>query len=250
MSLSKLRIQRQFDHSAARYDRHAEMQRSIVDELLAAAIPGFDTAADLGCGTGYALQKLMLFHPRSLTGLDLAPGMLQAAAQAMPEARLVQGDIEALPFTDNAFDLSLSSSAIQWCDTTTAVSELQRVTRPGGQILLSTFIDGTLSDWRRLWQLPDQGRFLPADQFEKTVSGCGFHHQRFWYRSFQNRFYSFDSAVRSIRELGAGNAENNMSRGLFGRRRFEEIRRQINELIDQQGYIELNYQAAFAELRV
>jgi malonyl-CoA O-methyltransferase len=250
VSLNKEFVQRQFDQAAIHYDRLASMQRSIVDQLLLQVNTGLQHAVDLGCGTGYGLVKLSERGPVTLTGLDLAPGMLRIAEEAAPEAELVQGDIEALPFAGNSFDLTLSSSAIQWCDLIQALSEIVRVTRPGGRVVLSTFVDGTLRDWRELWQLPEQQRFVGFDDLECALRLLSITQLQVWRHTFSNRFYCFESAVRSIRDLGAGNAGQQKRKGLLGRHRYQNIKNQIEQNIDQQGYIELQYKVAFADFRV
>src|SRR5512132_4429672 len=59
---------------------------------------------ECGCGPGNILEKLIPLRCR-LTGLDLLPRYLEIASQRVPTARLVEGNVERLPFPDNSFDL-------------------------------------------------------------------------------------------------------------------------------------------------
>ena len=146
--LNKTHIQRQFDRSASRYDRVAQMQLQITQDLLAyvQVKPSKDLKVlDAGCGTGYGMQALAdAYSKASITGVDIAPAMLEMAQVRCPDAQCLVGDIEQLQFQSNFFDLTWSSSAIQWCDVERAAKELMRVTKPGGQVLVSTFSNGTL----------------------------------------------------------------------------------------------------------
>jgi TDG/mug DNA glycosylase family protein len=60
----------------------------------AAAIPAGEARIDLGCGAGRYTADL---GDRTI-GLDAARAMLERARRAVPGARFVQGDLEALPF--------------------------------------------------------------------------------------------------------------------------------------------------------
>jgi ubiquinone/menaquinone biosynthesis C-methylase UbiE len=79
-------------------------------------------------------------------GVDFSRGQLRLAAENVPGASLVQGDMTALPFDDDAFDAVVaywSLIHVPLADHQTVVDEFARVLRPGGRALLS---EGT-SEW-------------------------------------------------------------------------------------------------------
>jgi len=192
------------------------------------------------------LEILIKSYPRAIfTGLDLSSSMLNEAQKNYPQAEFKQGDIEQLPFEDEAFDLTWSSSAIQWCDADKAISELVRVTQAGGQILLSTFTAGTLQDWRALWSLQDSQRFDSVEKVESAFMNAGVSNVRLLTKVYTQTFTSFKSAVSSIRDLGAGNAEENRSRGLLGVQQYKRIKAQIDQTIADHGQLELPYFVTF-----
>ena len=247
LSLNKDHIQRQFDRCANSYDQVAQMQRDIVADL--ASLMNVDLVSnsslnvlDAGCGTGYGLQILQQ-QCRSATfkGLDLAPEMLKVAQQQSPNAEFVQGDIERLPFGDNQFDLTWSSSAIQWCDFANAVDEIKRVTKPEGAILLSTFTAGTLRQWREIWGVQSAERFINLAEIERALTSAGLDNVSIIEKTYEQSFTSFSSAVNSIRELGAGNAEVSRSQGLLGVERYRSIKAQVSQVIKSEGQIVLPY---------
>lgn len=74
-------------------------------------------------------------------GVDLMPGETSPdlARELMASGRMafVGGDVSALPFRDSAFDLVRSTCLLAHVsDPETALGEVRRVTRPGGQIVL------------------------------------------------------------------------------------------------------------------
>lgn len=94
---------------------------------------------EAGVGTG----KNMPYWPTGalITAIDLTPGMLNRAQQRAKTlgvaAELQLGDIQALDFPDESFDTVVSSCV--FCSVPNpkkGLSELRRVLRPGGEVLL------------------------------------------------------------------------------------------------------------------
>jgi SAM-dependent methyltransferase len=143
-----------FDSAAAGYDRaftdpgpggHALRTRQAAVLRLLDAREGVRSnrvhpgrALDAGMGPGRLVQALT---ERGWTtwGVDVSPGMVEAARAHVPEAgdRLSVGSIEELAFDDGSFDLALATGVIEYVDAPRAVAELVRVTKPGGRIIAS-----------------------------------------------------------------------------------------------------------------
>ena len=97
-----------------------------------------ERALDVGCGTGIYTAWLAE-RGVEVTGLDRDPAMLAAAQAKAPEARLVEGDATALPFTEGEFDLALAVTLFCFLDgrqQLAAARELVRVVRPGGRVVV------------------------------------------------------------------------------------------------------------------
>jgi ubiquinone/menaquinone biosynthesis C-methylase UbiE len=96
---------------------------------------------DVACGNGNAaLAAARRFA--QVTGVDYVPALLaRAAARAAAEGLtldLREGDAEALPFPDGAFDVVLSTFGVMFApDQERAAGELLRVCRHGGRIGLA-----------------------------------------------------------------------------------------------------------------
>lgn len=95
---------------------------------------------EIGTGTGALIPCLLERAPAArLVSLDLAHAMLCQAHQRCPGARLVQGDVHALPFpaAAHSFDLVVCHNSFpHFADKRRALAEIGRVLRPGGQILI------------------------------------------------------------------------------------------------------------------
>ena len=99
-----------------------------------------DRLLDIGCGTGALLHRLAAVHPVSrLAGVDPVPEMLEAARDKLsPAIELRQGWAEQLPFADSQFDIVVSCSMFHYIDRPSdALGEIQRVLRPGGQLVVT-----------------------------------------------------------------------------------------------------------------
>jgi SAM-dependent methyltransferase len=126
-----------YDLISAGFRHEAE---AFVDRL--ALSPDMDVL-DVACGSG----NLTIPAARSgarVTGFDLVPSLLDAAAAWAAceglEIRLDQGTAEELPYPDAQFDAVLSMFGVMFASRPERVlSELARVTRPGGRVALANW---------------------------------------------------------------------------------------------------------------
>lgn len=104
-----------------------------------------DNVLDVACGTGNTAITAARRNGAKVTGIDFTPQMLtQAKAEAaLAEAKDIkwmEGDVEALPFEDNSFDVVLSSFGHMFApQPDVATREMLRVTKPGGRIAFATW---------------------------------------------------------------------------------------------------------------
>jgi len=88
---------------------------------------------EVGCGTGLILQRVAP-HAAEAIGIDLSPGMLEAARARGLDVR--EAPATALPFEDGRFDLVYSFKVLAHVpEIGTALEEMARVTAPGGTVL-------------------------------------------------------------------------------------------------------------------
>jgi SAM-dependent methyltransferase len=99
---------------------------------------GSETALDAGAGTG-SLSFALAPFVAEVVAIDIRDEYLEAGRRAAPpNVRFAQGDVMALPFGYAEFDLACCHRVLHHVRRPElAVSELARVTRPGGRILLA-----------------------------------------------------------------------------------------------------------------
>jgi arsenite methyltransferase len=150
-------------------------------------------ALDMGCGRGAVMAMLAKLLPRGhVVGLDLWRTEDQSgnnpevtrrnliAEDVADRCELKTGDMLAMPFEDNTFDLVVSSLAIHNIDEREirnhtrrlrAVSEAARVLKPGGRLLIADLL------WTRRYA--ERLRTLGMQDVEQRSLGW-----RFWYAPF------------------------------------------------------------------
>jgi SAM-dependent methyltransferase len=117
---------------------------------------------EVGCGRGVALPVLAQeLAPARLTGLDIDPALLPEACARLDAARrsaeLVPGDVRALPFPPESFDLVVDfGTCYHVARREAALREVARVLRPGG-----VFVHETPACQRLSHPVRASGRALP-----------------------------------------------------------------------------------------
>jgi ubiquinone/menaquinone biosynthesis methyltransferase len=97
-----------------------------------------DRVLDLACGTGDLLFAASE-RVRAAVGLDITHRMLQLA-RAKRAARVVTGDMLALPFPDASFTVVTTGYGLRNVpDLAAAIGEIHRVLVPGGRLLSLDF---------------------------------------------------------------------------------------------------------------
>jgi len=95
---------------------------------------------DIGCGTGVLTSAVLgTCDPSRIVGIDNSAAFLQMAQSqvADPRASFKQGDAQAIPEGENAFDVAVSGLVLNFVpDKAAMVGEMARVVRPGGMVAL------------------------------------------------------------------------------------------------------------------
>ncbi len=145
-----------------RADEHEDFYRTglgkeVLDaevELLLDLLPEEGRVLSIGCGIGVHEAALRERRPAmELTCSDLQDEMLRSAPSDLD---LVRADMTVLPFPDGTYDAVYEITALVFVnDPEKALSEMARVIRPGGRLVLLSL--NPLSKWGR-----DRLRQLPA----------------------------------------------------------------------------------------
>lgn len=177
---TKASIASGFGGASKTYDSASRLQKRMGDAMLSRIPEAFEpeSVLDLGCGTGWFTRKLIARYPQArITGADLSPGMLAQAEAATVAAGVswLNADAEQLPLANESVDLVFSNLMVQWSQRPEVVlAECQRVLRPGGLLVMSTLVDGTLRELKQAWAKADPGqphvnRFVPAKQWRSLA---------------------------------------------------------------------------------
>jgi SAM-dependent methyltransferase len=94
---------------------------------------------EVGCGTGVFL-RLAADRGADVFGLDASETLLELARRRVPEADLRVGDLEALPYDDDTFDVVAGFNAFFFAvDLVGALGEAGRVARPGAPVVIQVW---------------------------------------------------------------------------------------------------------------
>lgn len=130
-----------YDEFSKSYERErARGYHALIDELEFSIVEPYARGAQVleaGCGTGLILERLHRVA-KSAWGFDLSPGMAEKAKERGLQVKL--GSVTEIPFENDSFDLVCSFKVLAHVpDIERAMSELVRVTKPGGHLALEFY---------------------------------------------------------------------------------------------------------------
>jgi ubiquinone/menaquinone biosynthesis C-methylase UbiE len=136
-----------------------------------------DTVLELGCGAGYALNKILKTEQvRHVTGVDLSPAVLKLANRRnrreiqSGRAELVNSSVDSLPLENECFHKIFSIHSLYfWEDLQGAVNEMHRVLIPGGMTILTICNGKDGEAWPSIEELIER-------QLIPVMTRTGFHH--------------------------------------------------------------------------
>jgi SAM-dependent methyltransferase len=154
-----------------------EISRGIADAIehaveRLAPRPG-ERILDVATGTGWTARRIAERN-LDVTGVDFAPAVV-AAARDLAQARNLdiafeEGDAEALPYADAAFDAVISTFGVMFAQRPEdAARELARVCRKGGRLALATWTtDGNVFEMFKVMKafMPQPAGNPPPSPFE------------------------------------------------------------------------------------
>ncbi|PHQ41507.1 SAM-dependent methyltransferase, partial [Halorubrum sp. C191] len=168
-------VRRAWDEVAETYAARRDPDGSdaaLIDDLLDALASdpavgdGDPLVLDVGCGDG---ARTLANLPPGSVGIDISRRGLDLARETVPEARLVHGEMSALPFAADRFDAVTAYHAVFHVERERhpeVYAEFARVLRPGGR-LLTTLPGGRFETVRRGWMGGEM--FFSAPGRERTL---------------------------------------------------------------------------------
>lgn len=117
-----------------------------------------DRLLDVACGSGLAIEFARL-RGATCAGIDASQRLVAIARDRNPGSDIRAGDMQALPWADESFDVATSFRGI-WHTTPGALDEIRRVLVPGGRFGLTCW--GHIKNSPGAWALAPFRLAAPA----------------------------------------------------------------------------------------
>lgn len=133
------------DYEKARPDYPGGAIAHLIDAL---ELGAGTTLLDLAAGTGKLTNQLAQ-HVSTIIAVEPIDSMRATLSRTVPTAQALIGTAEAIPVGDGSVDAVTVGQAFHWFDAARAITEINRVLKPGGGLGLIW----NLLDTRRPWVL-------------------------------------------------------------------------------------------------
>lgn len=261
-TIDKQAVRRAFSKAAGQYDASAVMQREVCTRMLERLDyirmkPA--RVLDVGSGTGWGTRQLGQRYPSAhVVAMDIAMGMLQAARGtsgwwrklfAANSPRYLCADVEALPLAAQSVDLVWSNLAVQWCnDLPATFVELQRVLKPEGLLMFSTFGPDTLKELRMAFSGVDNhnhvNRFADMHDIGDMLLAAGFAEPVMDMEYITLTYQDVRSLMNDLRAIGAHNATSGRAAGMMGKSAWHKVLENY-ERLRREGKLPATYEIVY-----
>lgn len=108
-----------------------------------ADLPQGGKILDVGCGSGFAAEHCATGRPDlRVSGVDVAPALIEYARKKRPQFHFETAPGEALPFPDESFDAVLSLDTIEHLvHPARALAEARRVLKKNGSLIILVVLE-------------------------------------------------------------------------------------------------------------
>ncbi len=255
-ALDKYKVQDAFNQAARSYDEAAVLQHEVgqrvVDRLEFIKIEP-EVIIDIGSGTGRLSSAVTERYPDSrLYSLDLSPAMLNYARRqpiTQPEG-FICADAEQLPFNEQSVDMIVSNVTIQWCmNLEQTFKEFQRIIKPGGLLMFTTFGPDTLKELRTSWSGVDQynhiNAFFDMHDIGDALRRIGFSDPVMDVENFTLTYKEAITLMRDLKAIGAHNVTEGRPHGLTGKQRLQKVIKAYERFRMDDGLLPATYEVIY-----
>ncbi len=173
---------------------------------------------DVGCGTGFAVLELATrVSEGKAYGIDISHEMIEQAKAKIPDdlserVEFCEGSSDKMPYQDNFFDFILCTNSFHhYPDPIKALKEMQRVLKPGGQIVIfenAPDLSWYTWCWDRLFRIIEKGhvRYYPSRELGNILRSSGLEKVRLCH--LRNERFKYGKLFASI-QVWSGHRPHN-----------------------------------------
>ncbi len=248
-SSRKFQVASAFDQAHADYGSAASLQHDVAQNL-AERIARLNLnptpkILEIGCGTGFLTREVMSVVPETdWVVSDIAPAMVESCktklkSNARMSFRVMDGEA---PAVQGEFDLICASLVFQWFDNLEqSLQRLASLLRPGGHLVFSTLVHGTLREWRAVHRMFGLTAATPAFPSAAAIDG-------FWpaggegsveEEAVLQTYSSAHDFLTTLKTIGAATPATGHIPLAAG------TMRRILRYLDEQGSLPITYQVAY-----
>lgn len=244
---NRVKIAKSFGSASESYDVSARLQRFSGKHLMP-WLPKREalTVLDLGSGTGFFTDLLSTSYDQVI-GLDISNEMLNFARTHRHDNILwVEADAHNIPLKDNSIDFIYSNLVIQWFDPLEkAIAEMLRVLKPGGLLIFSTLVDGTLHELKSSWkQVDDDQHVIDFKTVNELNTLFNNEKGRLVEQKCQDIILEYQNVIHLARELkglGANHLADKKNRGLSGKDKWFKMTEHYKDFLEPSGIYPATY---------
>lgn len=246
-SANRVKIAKSFGSASESYDVSARLQRFSGKHLMPWLPNRNDlTVLDLGSGTGF-FTDLLAGTYEQVIGLDISNKMLNFAKEHRNKQILwLEADAHDIPLKDNSIDFIYSNLVIQWFEPLDeAITEMLRVLKPGGLLIFTTLVDGTLHELKSSWNQVDDDQHV-IDFKTVTELNTLFNNEngKLVEQKCQDIILEYQNVIHLARELkglGANHLAQKKNRGLSGKDKWFKMTEHYKDFLEPSGIYPATY---------
>ncbi|ALO34847.1 malonyl-[acyl-carrier protein] O-methyltransferase BioC [Colwellia sp. MT41] len=243
----RVKIAKSFGSASKSYDVSARLQRFSGKHLMPWLPNRHDlTVLDLGSGTGF-FTDLLAGSYEQVIGLDISTKMLNFAKEHRNKKIIwLEADAHDIPLKDNSIDFIYSNLVIQWFEPLDeAITEMLRVLKPGGLLIFTTLVDGTLHELKSSWRQVDDDQHV-IDFKTVTELNTLFNNDngKLVEQKCQDIILEYQNVIHLARELkglGANHLAQKKNRGLSGKDKWFKMTEHYKDFLEPSGIYPATY---------
>lgn len=245
---NKIKIAQHFGAASKSYDASSRLQRFSGKHLMPWLSLNHDAVVvDLGSGTGF-FTDILAKQYQHVIGLDISTKMLKfARSRSDNKIHWLEADIGHLPLQNNSVDIIYSNLVLQWCEPLAQhFAEMYRVLKPGGKIVFSTLLYGTLHELKSSWAQVDDDQHVIDFKSEIELlhelkqAGLALSDQQ--RHTLKLEYANVFHVAHELKGMGANHLPHKQAKGLAGRGKWQKMAQAYQDFVEPSGIYPATYE--------